>query len=412
MAWRFVACAALAALAIGTGAERAHAEDAERLSFERALGLAHELPELVAMRQVARDERAIRLPRPWQPLEVLVTPQARIAPRSSRGIEGVLSIQQAIPLAGVNAARRSVLERQADARSARAAAMTLEARLAVASAWIAAWRARERRVTAEREYELASSIVSVTERGVRAGVFTAPELADAKAYLAEADVRRTDAEGEVTHEGFELARATARTGALLADGPLPVIPLPPATSHAQLVARARAMPAVTAKLVAARASRARAAEERATRRASLIVGAEIFRDEPGGLAVGLTAGIALPHDRGQREARQHELEAQLAEAEATQLVARGISELESALHEVQHTGEVLAKLRDVLVPAAEEAAARRQRAVEVGESTIVELLAARRTALLARARLTDAEAAHVWARIEAWLLLEATGGSS
>lgn len=404
--------AAWAALAIVASAGRAHAEDTQRLSFERALGLAQELPELVALRQVARDERAIALPLPWQPLEVLVTPQARLAPQGSRGLEGVVSIQQAIPLARIGKARRTVLEREADAREARAAAMTLEARLAVASAWISAWRARERRAAAEREYELASEIVRVTERGVRAGVFTAPELADAKAYLAEADVRRTDAEGEVTHEGFALARAMARSGVVLTDGPLPQIPLPPANVQAELALRAKAMPAVTAKLVAARASRARAAEERATRRASLIVGAEVFRDEPGGLAVGVTAGLALPHDRGQREARQHELEARLAEAEAAQLVARGIGELESALHEVEHTGEVLAKLRDVLVPAAEDAAARRQRAVEVGESTIVELLAARRTALLARARLTDAEAAHVWARIEAWLLLEATGGGS
>ena len=144
------------------------------------------------------------------------------------------------------------------------------------------------------------------------------------------------------------------------------------------------------------------------RETHVIVGAEAFRDEPEALVTGLMLGIALPHDRGQRERREAELAARLADAEATQLVARAVIELEDALHEVAHTHEVLVKLRDQLVPAAEDAAARRKRAHELGESTIVELLATQRTALLARARLTDAEAKHAWARISAWLLLEAT----
>lgn len=384
---------------------------AASITFERALGLARELPALVAMRQGARDQRGIALPLAWHPLQLLVTPQRRLAPSGAGGFEGVISVQQQIPLADINGARRDVLERMADVQEARAAAATLENRLVTASAWIAAWRARERRAVAEREYELAKTILAVTERGVSLGVFTAPELADAKAFLAEADLRRTDAEGELAHDGFELAKATARAGSLFADGALPAVPLPAADVTRQLLARAKQMPAVAAKRLAARASRARAAEERALRKPQLILGGEMFRDEPGGLVAGVTLGVSWPHDRGQREAREAELEARLADAEAAQLVARSASELESALHEVEHTAESLAKLR-VLVPAADDAATRRQRAVEIGESTIVELLAARRTALLARARLTDAEAAHAWARIEAWLLLEATGGRS
>jgi len=390
----------------------AHAQGTQaNITFEQALGLAQELPELVALRQVARDRRGIALPLAWHPLQLLVTPQRRLAPSGAGGFEGSVSLQQQIPLVDLDGARKNVLERQADVQEARAAAATLESRLLTASAWIAAWRARERSVVAEREYELAKTILAVTERGVSLGVFTAPELADAKAFVAEADLHRTDAEGELAHDGFELAKATARAGSLRADGALPAVPLPAADATRQLVARARQMPAVAAKRLAARASRARAAEERALRKPQLILGGELFRDEPGGLVAGVTLGVSWPHDRGQREAREAELDARVADAEAAQLIARSASELESALHEVQHTAESLAKLR-VLVPAAEDAATRRQRAVEIGESTIVELLAARRTALLARARLTDAEAAHAWARIEAWLLLEATGGRS
>jgi outer membrane protein TolC len=82
--------------------------------------------------------------------------------------------------------------------------------LAIARAWIDAWVAREQRAVVEREHELARSSAEVTERGLAAGVFTAPELADAKAFLAEADVRRTDIEGEITRAGFVLARAMAK----------------------------------------------------------------------------------------------------------------------------------------------------------------------------------------------------------
>ncbi|MBX3157938.1 MAG: TolC family protein, partial [Deltaproteobacteria bacterium] len=277
-----------------------------------------------------------------------------------------------------------------------------------ARAWIAAWSARERRAAAERELELARRIARVTERGAALGVFTGPELADARAFLAEIDVRRSTVEGEVVQAGSALAKATARTGAVVADGALPEVPLPPPSARGELIARARALPAVAARQLEARAARARAVEERAARGPQLLVGAEVFRDEPGALVAGLTLGVQLPHDRGQREAREATLEARVADAEATRLAAQAASDLEHALHEVDHTAEVLAKLRDLLVPAADDAAARRRRAHELGESTIVELLSAQRTAVLAHARLTDAQAAHAWARIEAWLLLEAS----
>jgi outer membrane protein TolC len=389
------------------GIRTAHAQPSQ-ITFADALGLADQLPLLVAAREVAAAERALEVPRPWQALTLQITPQARLRPSESRGLEGGVAVQQYIPLGDARAAKRDVLARQADARVAQATAATLARRLEVAAAWIAAWTARERHVAADHELGIAREIVRVTERGLAMGVFTEPEVADAKAFLAEAELRRTDADGEIVHAGFTLARAMARPGALHAGGDLPAPPLPPATATDELLARARRMPAVAARLLSARVARARAVEERVTRGTQVILGAEIFRDEPGAMVAGLTLGVALPHDRGQREAREAELEARLADAEATQLVAQAVTELEDALHEVEHTQEVVDKLRDQLVPAADDAAARRQRAHELGESTIVELLAARRTALLARARLTDARARHAWARIAAWLLLEAS----
>ncbi|MDX2091390.1 MAG: TolC family protein [Kofleriaceae bacterium] len=397
----------LAPIIAVVAAAAAHA-DPTGVTFDEALGLTDQLPVLVVAREVAAAERTIELPRPWQPLLVFATPQLRVAPRAARGLEGGVALQQYVPLGDINGARRDVLARQADERLARAAATQLERRLEAAAAWIAAWSARERQLITEREYELARAIADVTARGLAAGVYIAPELADAQAFLAETDLRRTDVEGEVMHAGFTLARAMARTGSVRANGALPTAPLPPLLTTEELRVRARAMPAVAATRLSARVARARAAEEKATRATQVIVGAEAFRDEPEALVTGLTVGLALPHDRGERAHREALLAARLADAEAAQRVARAVTELEDALHEVEHTHEVLVKLRDQLVPAAEDAAARRKRAYELGESTIVELLSAQRTALLARARLTDAEAKHAWARITAWLLLEAT----
>lgn len=402
----------VALTAFTVDARAAPPSSSSEVTFEEALGLAEQLPVLVAGRVAAQQERALPLQLPWQPLLITATPQLRIAPEDARGVEGGLAVQQYIPLGDVRGAKREVLERQADARAAAVAASTLERKLSVAAAWIVTWRARERRAVADREYDLAREILGITERGRAAGVFTAPEVADAKTFMAEVDLRRTDAEGELAQAGFELAKAMGRTGKVEPARALPAAPLPASDVATELVARAATLPRVAAKRLVARVERARAAEERSTRRAQLVVGAEAFRDEPGGFVAGITLGVALPHDRGEREAREAELASRIAEAEASQLSVEAVSQLESALHEVAHTEEVLVKLRDQLVPAADEAATQRQRALEVGEGTLVELLMARRTALQARARLTDARAAHAWARIEAWLLLESTTGGS
>jgi len=393
-------------LGICITAAAARAAPAE-LRFHEAVGLAGELPALVAVREAAAAERRIAVPRPWSSLVFEVTPRLRLAPERDRGAEGGVRVQQAFPLGDVRGARRALLEANADVRVAMAAAEQLEARLSAASTWIDGWAARERLAAAERDLELARAVLAITDKGTKAGAFTAPELADARAFVAEAEVRRIDAEGQVADAGFALARATARTGRIAAAGALPEVPLPEHAAWPALLARAAKSPDVVARRMAARAARARAVEERAARGTQLIVGGELVKDAPDGWVAGVTLGIGLPHDRGQREARQAEVEARLADTQAAALATNATVELDRALHEVAHTSELLAQLRDALVPAADDAAARRQRAFEVGETTTVELLAARRVALAAHVRLADARAAHAWARVRAWLLLSA-----
>ena len=376
------------------------------LSFTDALGGVAALPDLVGASAAATATSRLTLPLPWAPVVVTVTPSLRISPSEQRGLEGGVAIQQAIPLDDVAGARREHLRGVADQRAAEAAALALDARLAAAAAWIDAWEARARLDIAERDLALARSIGEVTQRGVAAGAFTQPELADARAFVAEAVVRATDAEGAVAETSFALAATTGRPGRATAEGVLPSPAVPDAAAWPSLVERARGLPAVTARRLAARAARGRALEDHRARGHQLIVGGELLRDGPGAASVIATIGLALPHDRGEREAGLAHAEALMAEGQAETLAARAAVELCRALHDVEHTGSVLTLLERDLVPAADDAATRRKRAFELGETTLVELLAAQRTALAAHARVASARARHAWARVHAWLLLQ------
>ncbi len=404
MFWRVTA---LLVLVVGTAGGEPRMEN---VTFAQALGLVDGLPVPRARRQAATRERATPLPLPWQPLLLRVGPSLRIAPSADRGLEGGVSIEQPISLGDVRATRRDVHDALAAQHDAEAVASALETRLEIAGSWIAGWAARERLAAATRDRDLARALVTLSERARTAGALTAHELADARAFLAEKELQSLDAEGAVADAAFATARSAGRTTAIASAGELPAPALPSESTWDGLVGRVRTAPAVTVRRIVARAARARAAEERTVRGPQLVLGASVDRDGPGALVTGVTVGIAWSHDRGEREAHVAETTARLAEADAEMLASRAAIELAAALHEVEHTGAVLEEVVERLVPATESAAALRQRAFEVGEATIVELLAARRAANTAHVRATDARAAHAWARVRAWLLLETSGG--
>ena len=404
--WRHRAVlAAITLVALPAAAEPAS------ITFARAIGLVDELPVLASQRTAAARERASRVASAWQPLLVRAVPALRLAPGVERGAEGSIAAEQPLVLADVAGRRRATQDAIADAHAATAIAAALDARLDVAASWIRGWQARERLAAADRDRDLARSLVAASERARTAGALTAAELADALAFLAEAELAFLDAEGALADASFATARSLVRPGALASEGELPSPPLPTPETWDSLVDAVRTSPAAHAQRLVARASRTRAAEERAARAPQLVMGASIDRDGPGALVAGVTLGVVLPHDRGEREARSAETAALIAEAGAETLAVRAAVELRAALHEVEHTGAVVAEITGRLVPAAEDAAERRARAFDVGEATITELLAARRVANAARARVGDARAAHAWARIRAAYLIEATGGA-
>jgi cobalt-zinc-cadmium efflux system outer membrane protein len=378
------------------------------LSFAEAIGDSENLPELVGARAARDTTASANVARAWSPVVVTVAPAFRFRPTEQRGLEGSIAVEQAISLGAGAPARRATRDAVAARRSAAASALALESRLAAASAWLDSWAARARLAAAERDLALARSVADAITRGGAAGAFTTPEIADARAFLAEAVARRIDVEGMVADAGYALAAATGRGGRALAEGDLPHPALPDAARWPALVARATRLPAVEARRLAARAEQVRAIEEQAGRAPQIVLGGEVVRDGPGAWSAIARVGVALPHDRGEREAAFARAEARDLAGQAEALARRGAVELERALHDVEHTGELLAALERELVPAADQAATLRTRAFAVGETTVVELLASQRTALAAQGRVSDARATHAWARVRAWLLIQAT----
>lgn len=401
---------ASAALILVTGFGTARAEHPRKpLDFAQAVGLVADLPPLTARREATVREQRSAIPRPWSAFAIRVSPSLRMFPEDSRGLEGTLAIEQALPLADLREVKRAARDAAAAQYEADAAAAQLEAHIDVAASWIAAWAARERVAATQLDRELAQAMVAFSERAERAGALTAPEVADARAFLAEAELVHLEAEGSLDDAGFATAKALGIGTSVAATGELPAVALPEPAAWHDLVAAVKRSPEATARQVAARAAKARAAEEAAQRGTQLLLGGSIGRDGPGALVGFVTVGVALPFDRGEREVQAAESAAHIAIADAAQLTARAAAELALVFHEVDHSGRVLAEIEGRLVPTTTEAATRRQRAFELGEATMLEVLSAQRAANAARRRLTDARATHAWARVHAWLLLEATG---
>jgi outer membrane protein TolC len=94
-----------------------------------------------------------------------------------------------------------------------------------------------------------------------------------------------------------------------------------------------------------------------------------------------------------------------AQGEFEEARAMAATEMARSLHEVEHTGEVLEAIEKELVPAAEANAKARDASMRAGETTVLEVLVARRVWAAARAKQTRALAAHAWARVKVSMLL-------
>jgi len=270
------------------------------------------------------------------------------------------------------------------------------------------WAAQQSLADALQEYELAREFSTKMARAAAAAAFTRAEAADAATYAAEAHVQTLAAEGEVVDRGYQLAVAMGQEAerALVAAGPLPAPPAPRRADWPAILQAAGKLPAVAAHKLASDASRARDVEARSSRGWGLGTGVKGTRDYLGTWGAQAVVEFSFPlFDRGEREAAPQAAASARADGEFKEARAVAATELARSLHEVEHTGEVLDAIEKELVPAAEANAKARDASMRAGETTVLEVLVARRVWAAARQKRTRALASHAWAGVKVWMLL-------
>ena len=380
------------------------------ITFDAALGLARDVPRVVAAGRAVQEKTDLDGnvgSIPFNP-QIAIQPGWRFAPRDARQPEVIVEILQPWNASGYGSARRRTMSLEEAVLQAEARAVALAARLGAARAWIDLWAAEHIAEEVRREEVIARELERLVERAATLGAMTQADLAEAAAYHADARIAVLLADGEVFHQGLALARELADPGAVplhtLGDLPAPVVPSE--ARRVEFLDRVAALPVVSLRDLEVRATRARELEEAAARGTMAHLGAALQRDAPGGLVVSGIARVTFPiFDHGERERAGIRAEAARLEGERRDAVIAARTEVASSFHEVSHSDEVLAVVRDDLAPASRRAAENRRQIFQQGAATLLEVLQSDRGAVVAANRLWRAQAEHAWARTKLWLLL-------
>lgn len=380
------------------------------ITFDTALGLTDRTPRVAGTLGAAREKTSLDRSVssvPYNP-QLSVMPGWRFAPRNDRQTELVVEIVQPWNLSGQSRARRRTIALEESVLVAEARATALVTRLAAARAWIDVWAAEHVLEETRQEERIAGELERLVDRATALGAMTRADLAEARAYHAEARAAALNAEGELFQSGMGLGRelGSADPAPLLSEGPLPEAPSPATATRAGYLQQIARLPAVTLKDFQSRVAAAREVEEKATRGTLAQFGAVVQRDAPGGLVVSALARLTFPvFDRGERERASMRADEVRLEGEHQDALLAARFELAESFHEVDHTAELLAVFRDDLAPASRAAAETRRKIFENGGATLLEVLQSDRTAVIAASRLWRVQAEHAWARARLWLLL-------
>lgn len=388
----------------------------EALSFEEALARAALTSGPVGASRAVEALRAEEAR-----LSPLTTnPQLTIEPGLRKGPPGTgadlrLGIGQSFSLSGHAGARAASLRAEEATLSAEARALLLSRKLAIAEAWLLLWAAEQGAEQAAHEVTLAEAFRAAVEAAARLGAATRLESAEATSYVAEAKLAALDADGRVAERWLALAKLIGHEPSrpLHARGALPRVELPPSEALPPLLSRAGALPEALSRALGAEAERARAEEARAAKGLQLHLGFSALREYDGARGGVATLTLTPPlFDRGARERGPLLANAARLEGEAREATSQASTELAQTFHEVDHSREVRETLEQHLVPSTEEAARLREVLFKAGDSTVPEVVLARRALSAARIRLCHARAEEAWARVKARLLIDALPGGS
>jgi outer membrane protein TolC len=381
------------------------------VTFDQALGLAETAPAVLGAQSAVQEQQRVA----GSASSMVANPSLTLQPGAAQDpldsqwkYIGETTLLQSWNLSGLPGKRKASLEAEGRLLGVEARAAALSHRLAAAQAWLELWAAERSLAEALQEAALADEFSTRMAKAAAAAAFTRAEAADARTYAAEAHVQALSAQGEVIDRGFQLAAAMGRADQkpLTPAGPLPAPPVPARSDWPALLEAAGKLPGVAAQALAAEAGRARDMELRSARGWLLGTGVKGTRDYLGTWGVQAVLEVTVPlFDRGEREAAPQAAAAARSVGDHQEALAAAATELMRALHEVEHSGEVLAAVEKDLLPAAAEGARTREASMRAGETTVLEVLVARRTWAAARARRTRALAAHSWAQVKLWMLL-------
>lgn len=384
------------------------------LTWDQALELASGTPAAQALREAASSRKPLD-----DSIGGLSNPELSLSPgvRNNQGrssFAGEIGISQGIPLSDRAGAGRAAARSETALLEGEARTRTLAARTEAATAFCALEGAESSLAFTTEEERLAAELLARIEEGAAAGIFTAADVAEGRAYLAEARLARTAVEGEVFERGLDLAAAVRlpQTAPVSTSGGLPTVELPPPAERERLLARTKSLPPAQLAALQASTFRAQLAESEAFAVPELGVGAAVVQDEAQDRAIFATLRFALPlFQRNQRARAQLAAATRAAEGEQAEAELSSGRLAAFALHEVEHTGETLSLLENELLPSSREAVRLLELALGSGEVTVLDLIRARRALAQAEARQRRAAAEHAASRARLSLLLDALQGA-
>ncbi len=386
-----------------------------RVTFARALAIADGHPLVLtteaAVKTLAEASKAA--PAVDANPTATIAAGTRVTTSGDAGFEGGITVNQSLSVVGSASRSREALVAESSFLRADADARRLERRVAIALAWIELHEAERRAVEQREEVATDERMLALVTKLAEAGERTTADVATAEVQLAATRVRAVAAEAAVVESRAalesELARKRERNEprppTLTTEGPLPSVEVPGRDERSRLLDRANELPSVRAKALLARSEWVRADEDAATAANRLGVGVEVRREDFGSVVALANVGVPVPlFDLGARPRASRHAEAQRLEGQTEDERVRARSALALAIHEVDHTAELREVLATRLRPAAERALALRTRQLELGHATLLDVLDARRAAVLARLELTTAEHEEVRARIRLALM--------
>lgn len=370
---------------------------AQALTFAQALATADSVPALDAARQAeqARASLAAEVSSLTYNPTLQIQPGLR-DPNAGGGLlpEIYVSASQRFNAQGLGNARRRSLARQHAHDVAVIETTRRVARREVAEAWVARWLGQAGHAAALAEIALIDQLVVGLEASLAAGEATLVDVAAARAFRAEIALHSLDLEGQTFDAGVALTRALGR------DDPAPTaaegdLPSPAPLDLGQLTQRRNpsAMPEVVAARAQHQVQQARLTETAAARGTTYALGAMAFREGGGDVAALVTLDVDLPlFERGERERAEVAADVALAEGRTREAVVAAQARWASALHEVEHTAQVLRITEGEFLVAAESLADAQHKRWLAREATVQEWLIAQRALVHARFSVLQAHA--------------------